>query len=341
MNYYSKGKLVALDFKYSDYLKSELCYSKQDYPSIYKNLEKLISYVKGKSVIYKFKIGFSFSVVAHTLFYNKESGKYLNLNEWSNPENLIMEGEDFIKFIDLLLDIFGFKEIVKDYVILTVGRLYEDSQHYDEHGNLKKYIQYSFEVLFDKPDITNIYDNKNRFNLLFFDEENLKSKKDLIFINRVYTKFFNFMDYVVNFYFIPNIQSKDNFKKNYLNKEYLHNKILELEFDLFDLYLNKNKNEDFVKLFIDPTQSNDMEMLYDLNHLIGDNFDFSLYEYLDETFQDNLYNKILDYRWQLEPWYKFALRWESYLGLHKEKSIICKFAIKGFGNYENMFDNLE
>jgi hypothetical protein len=45
-----------------------------------------------------------------------------------------------------------------------------------------------------------------------------------------------------------------------------------------------------------------------------------------------------------ESWAEFAYRWEHNFGLVEWKGhnlLKCNFGVRGFGNYENMFNNLE
>jgi hypothetical protein len=276
MSWYSQGKLLEGHCSDINFIKDVLRFNSSVYPENYKSLEWLIKCLKESNIIFKFNYGFHFHGYVDR-FYSKNFAKFIDLNKLKDPEDLIIESADFITFIDLFLEIFGFKEIIKDYVIIASLCLVESSGESGVAGLIEKSLYYSFEVLFDKPDI-NIYDNNNRFNLLLFYSKDKKSDHDFnkLLDNKI-TKFFYFVEEFLHNELIPYIIDKENFKKNYLDKEYLKNKEKNLEDYFVDYFLNKNKADPDVKRWIDFKKSVSRDMIYDLESPFGDGYWFDFF----------------------------------------------------------------
>ena len=67
--------------------------------------------------------------------------------------DLIINGDDLIKIIDKLLDIIGFKKMIKDYAIVGITAFHSRDK--------VKSLFYYFNILFDKPSLEK-YENRIR-----------------------------------------------------------------------------------------------------------------------------------------------------------------------------------
>ena len=82
----------------------------------------------------------------------------------------IIDGNALINIIDNMLDIIGFKKIIKDYVIVAIS-----SFHSKDTSNT---LFYYFNVLFDKPELNNYEKNEELFHPQFFNTTNFVDNKD-------------------------------------------------------------------------------------------------------------------------------------------------------------------
>lgn len=135
--------------EYISYYKNMLIYPKK-YPD---NFENLYTFIKNilltdTTSLIKFKYG---------LHFNRSMGDYHFKNTHNNWPLFTID--QYEKFVKLYLELIGFTKYVKDYVLICSYSLYSVPHHLNDFTHDKmKYINFSFRVLFDKPDFSNIKD---------------------------------------------------------------------------------------------------------------------------------------------------------------------------------------
>jgi hypothetical protein len=359
MNFYYQGKMIRLEnFKEMD-SKLWLENAKEAYSSFY----FLINRINSASFILESIPNYGFSYYrTFTRVFSTECNRFIEVEEIANLDNYLISDEDFIKFIDLVLEVIGFKEIIKDYIIVGGVNLVSYGmqgssevrtvEEADSRGLFRKYISYKFDVLFPKPNVTTFNDldlKNNRFNLSFFDEQKEKDKTFYLNIEKL-TSFL--MQYLQDLFL--NIGDRENFKKNYLNILYLKKIELNFEDNLINDILHKDTGNmvyHWLKL-----RSRELPLTKESLYFLGftQGFDFTLEKYFNEkeiavglhlTYEEYRKSNLppFNYRklWSQRSWLYFFGSWESFLFSKKYKIDNIFFKVKGFGIYENVLNYLE
>jgi hypothetical protein len=91
---------------------------------------------------------------------------------------LLIDADTLIFVVDKLLDIIGFKKMIKDYVIVAVTSFYSTSD-----SNTRSFV-YSFSVLFNEPKLDNYEKTQELLHPQYFNKNNPVKEEEFSFLKK-------------------------------------------------------------------------------------------------------------------------------------------------------------
>lgn len=164
-------KITISPHEYINDYKSMLVYPKK-YPDKFENLYKLVKnrLECNENSLFRLQYGLSFSRSLDDVYF-----KNIHKN-WP-----LFSIEQYNLLIEFYLELIGFKKYVKDYVLICSYSLYEFSSPYSSQNQLEKFVRFYFNVLFDKPNFSNINNidlNNDYFNDKLFNVQSEQGAND-------------------------------------------------------------------------------------------------------------------------------------------------------------------